>query len=108
MTPEVDLRSGETVGLLEDRLDEMMETMQEKEYRIQELEKIKNSDIPATTIVRYKETMFPTTRNLRYQKDYENSWVGLQRVVRNIGFMNKEQQELLQRNKVGFLVPRLE
>jgi hypothetical protein len=85
----------ESVAELDEKAGELRKILQDKEYVIQELEKINPVKDNEGSIIRYREVLPPTEGALKVHNDVETAQATLTRVSKEFNKLQMERQELL-------------
>lgn len=77
---------------MEEKIHELRRIIQDKEFTIQELEKIKPQLNKEGILIKYREIINPSEQVLKIQNENVN-------LIRNLGKITKSSQDLEERNK---------
>jgi len=91
---EAQRHESETVHELEEKITELRKLLQDKEYAIQELEKIKPITEQEGVVIKYREVMAPTEQNIKFHNEIDALNGMLSKVSKELNKLQSENQEL--------------
>ena len=97
---EAQKHEADVTAEFESKMSEMLRMINEKEKRLQELEKIKPIMDREGLVVQYREILSPSEQIIRLHNELENTKSMLLKIVREVGKMQGEKKELLTINFV--------
>jgi len=84
----------ETVAELEEKISDLRKLLQDKEYAIQELEKIKAIPEQEGVVVKFREVLNPTEQNLKLHNEIDALNGMLAKVSKELNKLQAENQQL--------------
>jgi len=85
----------ETVHELEEKITDLRKLLQDKEYAIQELEKIKAIPEQEGVVIKYREVLNPSEQNMRFHNEIDSLNGMLAKVSKELNKIQVEKQELM-------------
>jgi len=84
----------EAVAELEEKIHDLRKLLQDKEYAIQELEKIKPLPEQEGVVIKYRDVLVPTEQNLKLHNEMESLHGMLAKVSKELNRIQVEKQQL--------------
>lgn len=88
-------RESETVHELEEKITDLRKLLQDKEYAIQELEKIKAIPEQEGVVIKYREVLNPSEQNMRFHNEIDSLNGMLAKVSKELNKLQLDKQELM-------------
>jgi hypothetical protein len=88
----------ETVHELEEKITDLRKLLQDKEYAIQELEKIKAIPEQEGVVIKYREVLNPSEQNMRFHNEIDSLNGMLAKVSKELNKLQVEKHEIMSLN----------
>lgn len=92
---EAQRHEAETVHELEEKITDLRKLLQDKEYAIQELEKMKAIPEQEGVVIKYREVLNPSEQNMKFHNEIDALNGMLSKVSKELNKVQSEKQELM-------------